>query len=57
MKPQEYQTVIIRLRAKSREDEEALTDLLNERARMGWRFQTLTPLGAGKLLVIFARET
>jgi hypothetical protein len=40
----EYQTVIIRLQGRSREDEEAITDLLNERARMGWRFNSLTQL-------------
>lgn len=57
MKTHEYQTVILRLRGKSREDEEAITDLLNERARAGWRYQSLTSLGASKLVVIFARET
>jgi hypothetical protein len=52
----EYQTVIVRLVARTREDEEALTDLLNERARMGWFFHAMTELRQGKLIVVFRRD-
>lgn len=52
----EYQTVIVRLQGKAREDEEMLTDLLNERARMGWGYHSLAEVGGDKLLVIFTRE-
>ena len=53
----EYQTVILRLQGRSRDDEEAITDLLNERARMGWRYHSLTQLEPEKVLVVFSRET
>jgi hypothetical protein len=53
----EYQVVIIRLSGKSREDEEALTDLLNERARMGWADRAVQILDGQKVLVVFTRET
>lgn len=52
----EYQTVIVRLHGKSREDEEGVTDLLNERARMGWEYHSVAQLGGGKVLVVFWRE-
>jgi hypothetical protein len=52
----EYQTAIVRLVGRTREDEEALTDLLNERARMGWFFHAMTALHRGKLVVVFRRE-
>jgi hypothetical protein len=52
----EYQTAIVRLVGRTREDEEALTDLLNERARMGWFFHAMTELHRGKLVVVFRRE-
>jgi hypothetical protein len=52
----EYQVAIVRLQAASREDEEAVTDLLNERARMGWNHQSVTPIGRGKLLLVFYRD-
>ncbi len=53
----EYQVAIVRLSGKSREDEELLTDLLNERARMGWSNHTVQVLESPKILVIFTRET
>jgi len=53
----EYQVAIIRLSGTSREDEELLTDLLNERARMGWTNHAVQVLEGSKLLVIFTRET
>jgi hypothetical protein len=33
----EYQAVMLRLTRHARDDEDALTDLLNERSRGGWR--------------------
>lgn len=53
----EYQAVILRVQGRSREDEEAITDLLNERSRMGWDFLTVNAVEPGKLLVVFTRET
>jgi hypothetical protein len=52
----EYQAVIIRLKQPSREDEEAITDLLNERARVGWTLCRLTGIEGGRVLVVFSRE-
>lgn len=52
----QYQTAILRLSGRSRHDEEALTDLLNERERTGWHFQQATTLGASRLLVVFWRD-
>lgn len=52
----QYQVAIVRLQYKSREDEETLTDLLNERARMGWEYSSLTELNGGRVAVIFRRE-
>jgi hypothetical protein len=53
----EYDIVIVKLAARARADEESLTDLLNERARAGWRFHSLTPLGPARLAVVFDRES
>ncbi len=33
----EYQAVMLRLSRHARDDEDALTDLLNERSRGGWQ--------------------
>lgn len=52
----EYQAVIIRLRQRSREDEEAITDLCNERARAGWTLDRIAGVEGGKVLAIFTRE-
>lgn len=52
----QYQVVIAKLQGKQREDEEAVTDLLNERARAGWIFETATPLSATRLLLVFGRQ-
>ncbi|MFQ5702874.1 MAG: hypothetical protein ACE5HT_02510 [Gemmatimonadales bacterium] len=52
----QYQVAILKLQKKTREDEESLTDLLNERTRMGWRFDSLTPLGGERVAVVFERE-
>jgi hypothetical protein len=52
----EYQTVIVRLQNRVREDEETLTDLLNERARMHWEYDSMHLLGPGKVVLVFSRE-
>jgi len=52
----QYQVVIIKLQTRTRENEDALTDLLNERERAGWRYASTTALGSSKLLVVFTRE-
>jgi len=53
----QYDVVIARLAARTRPDEEALTDLLNERARAGWSFESATALSANRIVVVFSRET
>jgi hypothetical protein len=53
----QYDVVILRLAARSRADEEAVTDLLNERSRAGWTYHSGTPLGATRLLAVFYRDT
>jgi hypothetical protein len=53
----EYYVVIAKLAERSRADEETLTDLLNERARAGWRFLNMTPLGSTRMAVVFDRES
>ena len=51
----EYQAVILRLGRHARDDEEALTDLLNERSRGGWTPALMTQ-DANRVTVVFARE-
>lgn len=52
----EYQAVIVRLSSHTREDEDALTDLLNERARRGWHATMMTQ-GNQRLTIVFHRAT
>ncbi len=52
---QQYQVVILRLQTRSREAEETMTDLLNERIRMGWAYHSLAALGDGRVMVVFNR--
>lgn len=52
----EYQAVIHRLTRHQREDEDALTDLLNERSRGGWTPVMMTQDGQ-RLTLVFARES
>lgn len=52
----EYQAVILRLTRHARDDEEALTDLLNERSRGGWELATLAQ-SAERLTVVFQRDS
>ncbi len=51
----EYQAVILRLTRHRREDEDALTDLLNERSRGGWTPTMMTQDGQ-RLTLVFARD-
>jgi hypothetical protein len=51
----EYQAVILRLTLHQREDEDALTDLLNERSRGGWTPTMMTQDGQ-RLTLVFARD-
>jgi hypothetical protein len=52
----EYQAVIVRLSRHAREDEDALTDLLNERSRGGWVPAMMTQDNL-RLTIVFQRET
>jgi hypothetical protein len=52
----EYQAVIHRLTRHTREDEDALTDLLNERMRSGWEPAMMTQ-DEQRLTIIFQRLT
>ncbi len=51
----EYQAVVLRQTKHAQDDEEGLTDLLNERSRGGWAPVTMTQ-GDGRLTVVFSRE-
>lgn len=50
----EYQAVIVRLSRHTRDDEDALTDLLNERSRGGWEPAMMSQDGE-RLTIVFAR--
>jgi hypothetical protein len=51
----EYQAVVVRLTRHQREDEDALTDLLNERSRGGWTPTMMTQDGQ-RLTLVFSRD-
>lgn len=51
----EYQAVILKVTRHPRDDEDALTDLLNERSRGGWRLAAMTEHG-DRLTLVFARD-
>ena len=51
----EYQAVVLRLLRRAREDEDALTDLLNERSRGGWE-PALLSQDASRLTLVFSRQ-
>ena len=51
----EYQAVILRLTRHVHDDEDALTDLLNERIRSGWTPAMMTQ-DANRLTIVFARD-
>lgn len=50
----EYQAVMLRLSRHARDDEDALTDLLNERSRGGWRPAMMAQDGH-RLTLVFER--
>ena len=50
----EFQAVILRLSKRAQDDEDALTDLLNERSRAGWEPAMITQ-GTERLTVVFQR--
>ena len=51
----EYQAVVLRLTRHLRDDEDALTDLLNERSRGGWE-PAMMAQDAQRLTVVFQRD-
>jgi hypothetical protein len=51
----EYQAVILRLSRHTREDEDAVTDLLNERSRGGWEPAMMSQDDA-RLTLVFSRH-
>lgn len=50
----EYQAVVVKLTRHTRENEDTLTDLLNERSRSGWE-PALISQDEHRLVLIFAR--
>ena len=50
----EYQAVMLRLTRHVHDDEDALTDLLNERSRSGWE-ATLVTQHADRMTLVFSR--
>lgn len=52
----EYQAVIVRLSRRARDDEDALTDLLNERSRGGWEPAMMSQDGL-RLTIVFQRPS
>ena len=52
----EYQAVVIRLTRHLRDDEDALTDLLNERSRSGWE-PSMMAQDEHRLTIVFWRQT
>ncbi len=52
----EYQAVILKLSLRTQEDEDALTDLLNERSRGGWT-PTLMSKDQQRITLVFCRLT
>ncbi len=51
----EYQAVVVKLTRHTREDEDTLTDLLNERSRGGWE-PALMSQDENRLIVLFQRN-
>ena len=51
----EYQAVILKLTRHVQEDEDALTDLLNERSRGGW-VPAMIAQGTTRMTVVFTRQ-
>ena len=51
----EYQAVVLRLTQRTKDDEDALTDLMNERSRGGWEPAIMTQ-DAQRLVIVFQRS-
>lgn len=51
----EYQAVVVKLTRHTREDEDTLTDLLNERSRGGWE-PALISQDEQRLIILFQRS-
>ncbi len=51
----EYQAVVVKLTRHTREDEDSLTDLLNERSRAGWQ-PALMSQDEHRLTILFQRD-
>lgn len=51
----EYQAVILRIARHVRDDEDALTDLLNERSRAGWE-PAMMAQDDQRITVVFQRR-
>jgi hypothetical protein len=52
----EYQAIVLRLSGRVSEDEETLTDELNDRRRAGWTLFQLVALSPRRVLAVFHRE-
>lgn len=50
----EYQAVLLRLSRRPQDDEDTLTDLLNERSRGGWEPALMSQEGE-RLTIVFQR--
>jgi hypothetical protein len=50
----EYQAVVLRLTQRTKDDEDAITDLMNERSRGGWEPAMMTQ-DAQRLVIVFQR--
>jgi hypothetical protein len=50
----EYQAVVLRLTQRTKDDEDAITDLMNERSRGGWEPALMTQ-DAQRLVIVFQR--
>jgi hypothetical protein len=51
----EYQAVVVKLTRHTHEDEDTLTDLLNERSRGGWE-PALISQDEQRLIILFQRS-
>ena len=51
----EYQAVVLRLTQRTKDDEDALTDLMNERSRGGWEPAMMTQ-DSQRLVIVFQRS-
>jgi len=51
----EYQAVVLRMTERTKDDEDALTDLMNERSRGGWEPAMMTQ-GQQRLVIVFQRS-